>query len=121
MSGLEVQVTIAALISFVMAQLKKSRWFPWLSTETAKANRIVAIVLSGFGALGVHIQFDHTAHTALITGLSLTAVLAGLWHWATQFAVTHGWFKATSASDQVVALLKTLLDAQRQEPLPTKP
>jgi hypothetical protein len=116
MDILSSQVTAAAVVSFLIAFLKKQSWFPWLTTETDKLNRVVAIVLSGLASVGIHASFNHAAGQLVITGLTLTSVAQGLWHWGTQFALTHGWFKATSASDQLYGLLKQLIAAQQQRP-----
>lgn len=107
------QVTAAAVVSFLIAFLKKQAWFPWLSQESDRANRIAAIALSGLASVGIHAQFDHATGQLLITGLTLTTIAAGLWHWVTQFALTHGWFKATSASDQLYELLKKVIANQQ--------
>lgn len=109
MNELGSQITAAAVISFVIGWLKKSPWFPWITTETAKLNRVAAVVLSGLAALGLHFQFNHSAGSLLITGLSLQGFLLGAWHWGSQFAITHGWFKATSSSDQILELLRAVL------------
>ena len=113
MELLTSQVTAAAVVSFIINFLKKQAWFPWLSKETDKANRIAAVVLSGLASVGIHTTFDHQNGTLVITGLTVTAVATGLWHWGTQFALTHGWFKATSGSDQLVTLLKAVLAKQQ--------
>ena len=118
MEILTSQITVAAVVSFLIGFLKKQKWFPWLTTETAKANRAAAIVLSGAAAIGIHTTFNHQSGTLVITGLTLSTIATGAWHWGTQFALTHGWFKATSASDQVVALLKVLLEARQGGAMP---
>lgn len=103
----------AAIITFAINILKNSSWFPWLSVETEKLNRLAAILLSGIATVGIHVSFDSNAHQLLITGLSLTTIAVGLYHWLVQFVYTHGWFKATSASDQVLQLLKTILETRQ--------
>lgn len=111
-------VAAAAIISFLISTLKQASWFPWLSTETAKVNRFLAIVLSGVATLGIHFSFNAQAHQLLIDGLSATTIAVGLYHWFVQFVYTHGWFKATSASDQILQLLKQVLET-RQVMVPT--
>jgi len=107
-----VNLTAAAVISFTISFLKKQSWFPWLTADTEKLNRMVAIGLSAFAALGVDFEFNHAAGTLVITGLHLTAILVACWHMVVQFVYTHGWFKATSASDQIVCLFKAIIKAQ---------
>jgi protein-S-isoprenylcysteine O-methyltransferase Ste14 len=101
------QVAVAAIISFVVGQLKKASWFPWLTAETSKLNRIVAIVLSGLASVGVHFQWSAGTHSLLITGLSLATIGLGVWHWAVQAIYTHGWFKVTGG--ETLAALKQIL------------
>jgi hypothetical protein len=113
MEQLSASMTAAAVISFLIGFLKKQSWFPWLTAETAKANRASAFLLSGAAALGVHATFNHAAGQLIISGLSWAAIGTAAYHWVSQFAFTHGWFKATSASDQILAVLKTLIENQQ--------
>jgi hypothetical protein len=115
------QVTAAAVVSFLIAFLKKQSWFPWLTAETDKANRIVAIILSGAASVGIHATFNHEAGQLVITGLTLASIATFAWHWIQQFALTHGWFKATSATDQIYGLLKTIIENQAKLVPPAAP
>lgn len=89
-------VGAAAALSFLLQLLKQSPWFPWITTESEKLNRTLAIVGSGLATLGIHIACSQTDHACTLTWASGMAVLSGLWHWAVQFAVTHGWYKAVN-------------------------
>jgi hypothetical protein len=111
------QVAVAAIISFLVGKLKQSSWFPWLTAETSKLNRLVAVLLSGVAAVGIHYQWDAADHSLLITGLSLTTILGMLWHWAVQAIYTHGWFKATNGDllDTLKQILSLLQVAQPQQ------
>jgi hypothetical protein len=109
----------AAVIAYVIQLMKNSNWkiFGWISRETPTVTRLVAVVLSGIATIGIHATFN--GGTLVVTGLSATVVLAGLWKWGVQFAYTHGWFKATSQSDELLKLLRQLLDAKlNQSPAP---
>jgi|HubBroStandDraft_6_1064221.scaffolds.fasta_scaffold671645_2 hypothetical protein len=99
----------AAVIAYIISMMKNSNWkiFAWISGETPKVNRAVAVVLSGIATVGIHATF--AKGTLVVTGLSATVILTGLWHWGVQFAYTHGWFKATSQSGELLALLKQLV------------
>lgn len=107
-SDISTQIAAAAALSFVINLLKSSKSLPWISKESERLNRLVALLGSGLVSLGLHAHFDHQAGTLLITGISLQAIALGLWHWLTQFACTHGWYKATSRPD-VQALVKQAL------------
>lgn len=103
----------AAVVSYVIGLMKTSNWrfFGWISRETPAVTRAVAIVLSGVASVGVH--WTYSSGTLVVSGLSASAILTGLWHWGVQFAYTHGWFKATSQSGELLALIKKLIEAQQ--------
>lgn len=103
----------AAVISYLIGMMKSSNWpvFAWISTQTPAVTRMVAIVLSGLATVGIHASFSN--HTLVVTGLSATVILTGLWHWGVQFAYTHGWFKATSQSGELLDMLKELIATQK--------
>lgn len=105
----------AAVISYVIGLMKNSNWrlFNWISRETPTVTRLVAIALSGLATIGIHWTFS--GGTLVVTGLTLTVVLTGLWHWGVQFAYTHGWFKATSQSAELLDLLKQLIAQQAKK------
>jgi len=94
------QVATGAFISFLIQQLKKAESLPWINAQSAKINRALAIVGSGIGTLGIHIACSNVTHSCQLTWISGTAILLGLKDWAVQFAVTHGWYKATSGNGQ---------------------
>ena len=79
------QISTSAMIVYGLEWLKMCKWFRWLDLESKKLNRIVAVILSGLGAIGVHGEFDPGAGTLLITGLSTVTILHGLWDWAQAF------------------------------------
>lgn len=97
MTQLSTNVAVAAVITFFIQQLKQSRFFPWITAETVKINRVVAIILSGLATLGVHFVCSKTDHSCTVTWVDWTTVAVGLWHWLVQFVVTHGWYKATTS------------------------
>lgn len=115
MGDLGTSIGAAAVISFVIAFLKNQHWFPYLTAETEKLNRYVAIGLSGLAALGINATFDHSHGVLTITGLTLTSIVTAGWLWLKQFAITHGWFKATGSTDQIVGLLKQLVAAKEAQ------
>ncbi len=98
----------AAVISYVIGLMKNSNWkvFAWISAETPAVTRAVAFLLSGVAAIGIHATFN--GGTLVVTGLTATVILTGAWHWGVQFCYTHGWFKATSQSGEVLEMLKTV-------------
>lgn len=81
------QVVISGLIGYSLEFLKKTRFFPWLTMETKRANRAVAWLIALCAAIGIHFQFDATAGQLVITGLTLTGITHGLWEYAKQLVL----------------------------------
>lgn len=111
--GMGTETSLALALIVIIQWLKKTPYFPWLSQQSAKANRLAAIVGSGLSSLGIHKVWNATDHSLLITGLSLTVVLPALYHWAIQFLYTHAGYKAISAFEDALTLLRTLANLQQ--------
>ena len=94
MNELGSQITLAAVASTALEWLKRSKYFPLLTMETSKLNRMVAIVLSFAGAAGVSATYDSSAHTLLIAGLDWHSISHFAWTWLSQFVIQHGYFSA---------------------------
>lgn len=79
------QMAISASIAYGIEFLKKWKRFPWLTSCSKTLNRIVAGILSAFGAVGVHVVKDwdagNHALTLTFTGLCLTCVITGVGRW----------------------------------------
>ena len=87
----------SAIGVFLIQWLKNAKWFPWAqATGTKTANRIVAIILALFGATGVHYVWDPTAHTLLLTNLTVVGIVTALWHWFSQFVTQETLYQATA-------------------------
>jgi len=80
---MSTQLTVSAVVVAAMQWFKNSKYFPWLTTETAKLNRAVAVILAGAAAVGVHTQFS--GGTLTITGLSVMGILGLAWEWLKSF------------------------------------
>ena len=85
MNQLSAQVVISAVVVWLIQLAKKSQRIPWISAETSKLNRLIAVLTSCCSAVGIHISFSAAAGTLVITGLTLTGVLTFFWHWLTAF------------------------------------
>lgn len=97
------QLTAGMVMSFFLQEIKKSRFFPWLTMETAKLNRIAAGVLAALTALGIHFAYTHvgTTWTFTFSNVSLPVILHGLWDWLSSFAFQQGWYKAIVADRNI--------------------
>ena len=96
-TALSEQIPIAVISTLVLQWLKKSRWFPWLTVESQKLNRIAGVVIAFAASIGVVATFDHTAGVLTITGLTL----AGLGHGIARFI--QQWSYQQAAYRTVVA------------------
>jgi hypothetical protein len=85
MNQLSAQVVISAVVVWALQLAKKSPLVPWLNTETAKLNRMVAVAASLFSSVGIHFTYSVTQGVLTITGLTLAGVGAFFWHWLTSF------------------------------------
>jgi len=109
-------VTAAAVSVAVINWLKASPYFPWITQEKANLMRVLAVLSSGIGAIGIHYVWDPAAHSVLFTGLSLGGIFTGLIAWVKSFAVQELAYQATRKNNGSAALLKQVLDAVAKKP-----
>lgn len=93
MDQLSSTVTLSAVIVFVLQLAKNNKYIP-LHTGTDRANRIIAIALSGIAALGIHHTYDATAGVLTISGLTLDSILHGGFEWLRSFAVQEWMYRS---------------------------
>lgn len=79
------QVVIAGLCSYVLERLKKSSWFPVIDMNTKKLNSFVAAGMAAAASIGINFQYDQTAGTLLISGLTLATFHHVIWDFAKQY------------------------------------
>lgn len=89
------QVVISGLIGYSLEFLKQTRWFPWLTYETRRANRTVAWIVALLAAIGIHFQFDAQAGQLVITGLTLAGITHGAWEYAKQLVIQEMVYRAS--------------------------
>jgi hypothetical protein len=97
-SQLGNQLVVAAITSFVLQKLKDWQKFPWLTEQSARANRIAAGVLAGLGTIGITVVCVATDRTCTMHYPDAATLATGVVHWAQQFAVLHGWYKLTTTN-----------------------
>lgn len=81
-------LTSSALIAYAIEALKRSKWFPWLSQQSARANHIASVVLTFVASIGIGYKFDSEQHTLAFTNVCLMCVLHGMWAWAKSYVAT---------------------------------
>lgn len=84
------QLALAALLAYLLKWAQKSNVVPYITEHTRGINRAATAVLSLIAAIGISYNFDSVAGTLTITGLHASALLAGLWEWAKQWAFQQG-------------------------------
>ena len=85
------QIPLGLVLVFVQNWLKKQSWFPLISYDSARANHLFSIVLTGLTTIGIHIA--HTGSFSAGGTISITlppamVILYGIWHWIQQYIVT---------------------------------
>ena len=78
------QVVMAWVVTQAIQRLKRWKDLPWMTARTDTVNRIVGIILAFFASLGIMFTFDPEAGTLVVSGLTLSTVLAGVWTWVQQ-------------------------------------
>lgn len=94
------QAMLSTMIAYVIEFAKRTKWFPWLKAETAKLNRMVAVVISGAAAIGIHATYNHEGGVLMITGLSAWTIIHGLWDWLRSFIFTQAAYDGLIAPNQ---------------------
>ena len=82
---LTTHITTGAVVVYVLQWLKSSHWFPWLTIDTKKLNRIISAVAAAGIALGIHLTYDANTGTAVITGLTASSVWLTFYEWLKQY------------------------------------
>ena len=77
------QVVLGAVVVYVLEWIKRARWVTFITIETKKLNGFLAKAAALLMAVGIHYEFDATAGTLMITGLTnvqavRTADIAGV-------------------------------------------
>lgn len=87
------QLSAAMACGYVLWLLQKAQSVPWVNQYTVKLNALLRLFASGAATLGVSVAWSSAQHQLIIGNLTLGVVSAGLWHWFTQYAATHGFEK----------------------------
>lgn len=83
------QIGAAAACAYFLNLLQKWQKLPWITQHTEEINFWVRAILAAGSAIGINAVWNPTDHSLLITGLSVTTIFHGVWHWFTQYAITH--------------------------------
>lgn len=78
---------IGIVVVYVIEAIKRLKMVPWLTQETKRLNRVVALVVAAAAAIGIHFSFDETAGVLMVSGLHWSGILHGLYEFAKQAAM----------------------------------
>lgn len=85
------QLTLSAIIVWVIEHLKGASWFPVLTPEsTEKFKRVVGAIVAGLAAVGVSYQYDPTLGVLTIKGLTIASIGNFAWTWMQNFVMQQG-------------------------------
>lgn len=100
------QVVVSFIIVWVLQRLKQASWFPWLTAEKTNALRIIGVIASGLGAVGIGFHFSADTHELVISGLSLSGILSGGLSWVRSHIFQEGIYSGFQVKDLIVKALK---------------
>lgn len=94
------QITLSAVIVFALQCLKNSKLAPFITAESDKLNRLLALALSGAAAIGIHFTYDASlaGGTITIIGIGWASVTHGGWDWLQSFAVQEWLYRSSVKS-----------------------
>lgn len=97
-SGAFVPSAIGASAAFAYAMnwLKQWRSFPIVTEHSTEINAMFRAITSFFATVGITFVWSGASHTLTIGNLSFWAVMVGLGHWFSTYAIQHGWEKVFS-------------------------
>ena|SRR5260221_6489883 len=126
-SGFVLTAGGTALVSALILQaLKKSQLaiFNFVGTERDKwaANLTVSIIMAFITAIGISYKYDSAAGTLVLSGLTVSGISHGLWHWFIQWIGQHAAYKTLIVPSELQAanidVLNQLLDHLKGELTP---
>ena len=95
-SLLSNQIGVSVLVVCTLQLLKASSWFPWITANTDKLNRVLAFVIAFLTSVGFQFAVTgsyQTGGTLLITLPSLSAILSVLLHSSAQAGMQEVFYR----------------------------
>lgn len=113
---------MAVIASFLLQELKKASWFPWLTVETARLNLAASALIALASSVGIHYSWHGAENgTLLITGLTWVNLKAMLAHAGGQFAAQYGSYRLFVVPGELQAALVNQLKAMQPPDRPSVP
>jgi hypothetical protein len=108
---LMTQIALSAWSAALIQYLKNSKWFPLLQDGSNTLNRIASAFLALCTAVGIHIAWNHGdvpgSYMIAVSGLTLTGVGMGIWHWAVAYTFNEMTYKGAKAASAIGVTVKT--------------
>jgi len=79
-------------MSFAIEAIKKSSWFPWITMETHKLNRLLGVIVAGASTFAIHIAWDDSVSVDNVAGVLSISIptfpvfIHEVWNWFVQWA-----------------------------------
>ena len=93
----------AAVIPYLIEGVKKSSWFPWLTTETERLNRLLGIAVALAVTAGLTYTWEPTTRTLTMQIPTLWQAGQTFWHAAVQWGLQQYVYKTSVSPRPVVA------------------
>jgi len=95
---LPYQIGISAIVVWLLQLAKNSPWFPWVTANTTKLNRAIAVVLAFLTSVGFHFTMTGNLTSGgqvIIAFPSMLAIAQILLHTAGQGAIQEAIYQTT--------------------------
>jgi len=83
------QFTAAALLEYLLHFLQKWSKTPWITEHTTGITIAARAAFAFMATLGITLKYSGDTHELIIGGLSALAIITGLWHVISQYAMQH--------------------------------
>jgi hypothetical protein len=122
---LMTQIALSAWSAAFIQWLKNSKWFPLLHDTSNALNRAASAVLALGTAVGIHVAWNHGeipgSYMIAVSGLTLTGVGMGIWHWAVAYTFNEMTYKGAKAASAIGLTVRTTGNASVEVDKPAQP
>lgn len=100
------QLAASGVLVPLLQWAKRSKLVPWLTMETAKLNRLVAVLWATITTVGIHASFDSVTGTLTINGLGdlVKHPLHFAVYFVAQIAMQQNFYRLSTVGDLFKAL-----------------
>lgn len=95
--------TSSAIVVWLIQQVKASKYFPWITAETTKINRVASAILAMLTSAGLGWAWTPATHTLVISNLTWAVVGLAVWHSIQHFCLQEAIYRATERKSSIIA------------------